>query len=77
MPATNTQKRGRRTIPEVPQHTRSGRHSHRPSREGGQEEPRREESRRTYHTKDPEPKEHRHVQGQALCFDTTHGERSK
>ena len=27
--------------------------------------------------KDPGPKEHRHVQGQALSFDTTHGERSK
>ena len=27
--------------------------------------------------KDPGHKEHRLVQGQALCFDTTHGERSK
>ena len=75
MPATNTQNGGRRTIPEVPQHTRSGRHSHRPSREVGREEPRQEESQRTHRMKDPGPKEHRHVQGQALCFDTTHGER--
>ncbi|GMP47938.1 hypothetical protein CsSME_00015471 [Camellia sinensis var. sinensis] len=48
MPATNTQKGGRSAIPEVPQHTRSRRHSHRPSREVKREEPRREESRRTY-----------------------------
>ncbi|GMP79113.1 hypothetical protein CsSME_00034782 [Camellia sinensis var. sinensis] len=77
MPATNTQKGGRKTIPEVPQHTRSGRHSHRPSREVGREKPRQEESRRTHHMKNPDPKEHRHVQGQVLHFDTTHEERSK
>ncbi|KAF5931745.1 hypothetical protein HYC85_027916 [Camellia sinensis] len=77
MPAINTQKGGRKAIPEAPQHTRSERHSHRPSREVGREEPMQEESRRTHHMKDPGPKEHRHVQGQALCFDTTHGERSK
>ncbi|GMP36921.1 hypothetical protein CsSME_00008857 [Camellia sinensis var. sinensis] len=77
MPATNTQKGGRKTIPEVPQHTRSGRHSHRPSRKVRREKPRQEESRRTHHRKNPEPKEHQHVQGQVLHFDTTHGERSK
>ncbi|GMP30688.1 hypothetical protein CsSME_00005238 [Camellia sinensis var. sinensis] len=49
MPATNAQKGGRKAIPEAPQHTRSGRHSHRPSREVGREEPRQEESRRTSH----------------------------
>ena len=40
IPSTNTQKGGGRTIPEVPQHARSGRHSHQSSREVGREEPR-------------------------------------
>ena len=77
MPAANAQKKGQKEIPEAPQHTRSGRHSHRPSREVGREEPRREESRRTHHAKEADPKEHRHVQGQVLCFDASNGEGSK
>ena len=77
MPAANAQKQGQKAIPEAPQHNGSERHSHRPSREVGRREPRREESRRTQHAKEADPRGHRHVQGQALYFDTTHGEGSK
>ncbi|KAI7998828.1 Protein DEK [Camellia lanceoleosa] len=38
MPAANAQKKGQKEILEAPQHTRSGRHSHRPSREVSREE---------------------------------------
>ncbi|KAL7195505.1 hypothetical protein ACSBR1_035685 [Camellia fascicularis] len=40
IPSTNTKKGRRKTIPEAPQHTRSGRRSHPPSREVEREEPR-------------------------------------
>ncbi|KAL7184334.1 hypothetical protein ACSBR2_026477 [Camellia fascicularis] len=77
IPAANAQKGGQKTIPVAPQHARSERHSHWPSREVGRGEPRREESRRTHRTKEADPREHRHVQRQELCFDATNGERSK
>ena len=77
IPAANAQKRGQRTIPVAPQLTRSEKHSHRPSKEVGRGESMREESRRTHRTREADPKEHRHVQRQELCFDTTNGERSK
>ncbi|KAL7207636.1 hypothetical protein ACSBR1_029562 [Camellia fascicularis] len=77
IPAADAQKGGQKIIPITPQHTRSERHSHRPSREVGRGESRREESRRTYRTKEADPKERRHVQGQVLCFDTPNGEGSK
>ncbi|KAF5931769.1 hypothetical protein HYC85_027940 [Camellia sinensis] len=66
IPAANAQKGGQKTIPVAPQHNGSERYSHRPSREVGRRESRREESRRTHRTKEADPKGHRHVQGQAL-----------
>ncbi|KAL7255359.1 hypothetical protein ACSBR1_009502 [Camellia fascicularis] len=75
VPAINTQKGGQ--IPVAPQHDRSRRHSHQTSREVGRGESRREESQRTHHTREADPKEHRHVQGQVLCFNTPNKERSK
>ena len=75
--AANDQKGRKKTIPLAPSHTRSERHSHRPSREVGRGESRREGSRRTHRTKEADPREHRHVQRQELCFDATNGERSK
>ncbi|KAL7183695.1 hypothetical protein ACSBR2_025973 [Camellia fascicularis] len=75
VPAVNTQKGGQ--IPVAPQHDRSRRHSHQTSREVGRGESRREESRRTHHTREANPKEHRHVQGQVLCFNTPNKEGSK
>ncbi|KAL7164915.1 hypothetical protein ACSBR2_040749 [Camellia fascicularis] len=75
IPKVNTQKEGQ--IPIAPQHNRSRRHSHQTSREVGRGESGKEESQRTRRTKEADPKEHRDVQGQALCFNTSHGERSK
>ncbi|KAL7211175.1 hypothetical protein ACSBR2_014120 [Camellia fascicularis] len=77
IPAANAQKEGQKTVPIVPQHTRSEKHSHRLSREVGRGESRMEETRRTHRTKKADPREHRHVQRQELCFDATNGERSK
>ncbi|KAL7182810.1 hypothetical protein ACSBR1_041478 [Camellia fascicularis] len=56
IPAANTQRGGQKTIPVAPQHTRSERHSHRLSREVRRGESRREESRKTYRTKEADPK---------------------
>ncbi|KAL7216215.1 hypothetical protein ACSBR1_028209 [Camellia fascicularis] len=75
VPAVNTQKRGQ--IPVALQHYRSRRHSHQTSREVGRGESKREESQRTHHTREADPKEHRHVQGQVLCFNTPNKEGSK
>ncbi|KAL7262102.1 hypothetical protein ACSBR1_000478 [Camellia fascicularis] len=75
IPKVNTQKEGQ--IPIAPQHNRSRRHSHQTSGEAGRGESRREESQRIRRTKEADRKERRDVQGQALCFDTSHGERSK
>ncbi|KAL7241139.1 hypothetical protein ACSBR2_006713 [Camellia fascicularis] len=70
-------KGGQKTIPPVPQHTRTKEHSHWPSREVGRGESMKGDSWRTLRTKEADPKEHRHVQGKELCFDTTNGGRSK
>ncbi|KAL7234169.1 hypothetical protein ACSBR1_017709 [Camellia fascicularis] len=75
VPKNNTQRGGQ--IPVAPQHNGSRRHSHQTSREVGRGGSRREESQRTRHTKEADPKEHRDVQGQALSFDTSHREGSK
>ncbi|KAL7180401.1 hypothetical protein ACSBR1_043574 [Camellia fascicularis] len=59
IPAANAQKGGQKTIPVAPQHTRSKKHSHRPSREVGRGESRKEESQRTHRTKEADLREHR------------------
>ncbi|KAL7195267.1 hypothetical protein ACSBR1_035479 [Camellia fascicularis] len=73
----NAQKGGQKTVPVVPQHTRTKEHSYRTSREVQRGESMKGDSRRTHRTKEADPKEHRHVQGKELCFDVTNGERSK
>ncbi|KAL7249434.1 hypothetical protein ACSBR1_011595 [Camellia fascicularis] len=59
VPKNNTQKGGQISI--APRHNKSRRHSHQTSREIGRGESRREESQRTRHTKEADPKEHRDV----------------
>ncbi|KAL7259714.1 hypothetical protein ACSBR1_005567 [Camellia fascicularis] len=73
----DAQKREQKTVPAVPQHTRTKEHSHRPSREVGRGESMKGESRKTHRTKEAYTKEHRYVQGKELCFNMTNEGRSK
>ncbi|KAL7238570.1 hypothetical protein ACSBR2_004626 [Camellia fascicularis] len=77
MAKNNAQKRGQKTASTVPQHIRTKEHSHQPSREVGRGESMKGDSWRTHRTKEVDPKEHQHIQGKELYFDTTNGERSK
>ncbi|KAL7264012.1 hypothetical protein ACSBR1_002047 [Camellia fascicularis] len=73
----DAQKGGQKTIPAVPQHDKVKEHSRRLSWDAGKTKSRRGESQRTPQTKGTYVKEHRHVQGKELCFDTVNEEKSK
>ncbi|KAL7187641.1 hypothetical protein ACSBR1_037662 [Camellia fascicularis] len=70
-------KGGQKAIPAVPQHDKVKERSHWPSRDARRPESMRGESQRTPRTKGTYVKEHRHVQGKELCFDTVNEEKSK
>ncbi|KAL7251851.1 hypothetical protein ACSBR1_013660 [Camellia fascicularis] len=73
----DAQKGGQKAIPPIPQHNRAREHSHWPSREVERGESMRGKSQKTHRAKETYAKEHQHVQGKELCFDTTNGGRSK
>ncbi|KAL7245736.1 hypothetical protein ACSBR2_000968 [Camellia fascicularis] len=73
----NAQKGGQKAVLVVLQHDKVKECSHRPSRDAGRAESMRGESQRTPRTKGTYVKEHQHVQGKELCFDTVNEKKSK
>ncbi|KAL7192919.1 hypothetical protein ACSBR2_024682 [Camellia fascicularis] len=73
----DAQKGRKKAIPVVLQYDKAKEHSHRPSQEVGGGESMRGESQKTPRAKETYVKEHQHVQGKELCFDTINEGRSK
>ncbi|KAL7240382.1 hypothetical protein ACSBR2_006101 [Camellia fascicularis] len=73
----DAQKGGQKAIPVVPQHDKVKERSHQPSRDAGRAESMTKESQRTPRAKGTYVKEHQHVQGKELCFNTMNEKKSK